>query len=58
MKLIFVFFMRFYEKLFVLRQRTVHGAFAINKPQVTIKFSYEVNRNGYPSERAFREQCN
>ena len=46
MKLIFMFFIQLYEKLFVVRQRTVHGAFAINKPQVTIQFSYEVNRNG------------
>jgi len=34
MKLIFVFFIQLYEKLFVVRQRTVHGAFAINNPQV------------------------
>ena len=31
MKLIFVFFMQFYEKLFVVRQRTVHGAFALRE---------------------------
>ena len=35
--------MLFYEKLFAARQRTVYGAYAINKPQVAIKFSSKVN---------------
>ena len=44
MKLVFVFFKQFYEQLFVVRQCTVHGAFAIYKPQVTIKWLIEMGK--------------